>query len=61
MLEADKESSEEEVKLVDTIKPLKEELKILDSIGLHCMDEYHSTLFVEKYFKLEFEAGKYKE
>ena len=27
VLEADKESSEEEVKLVDTIKPLKEELK----------------------------------
>ena len=59
--EPDKESSEDEVKLVDTIKPLKEELKFMDSIGLYCMDDYHSTLFVEKYFKPEFEAGKYKQ
>ena len=59
-VEPEKDSSEDEVKLVDTIKPLKEELKLVDCVGFHCMDEYHSTLFVEKYFKSEFEAGKCK-
>ena len=58
--EQDKESSEEEIKLVDTIKPLKEELKLMDCIGLFCMDDYHTTLFVEKYFNVEFESNKYK-
>ena len=37
--EIDKESSEDEVKLVDTIKTLKKELKLTDCIGLHCMDD----------------------
>ena len=60
VVEPEKESSEDEIKLVDTIKPLKEELKLDDCIALYCMDEYHSTLFIERYFKLEYEAGKYK-
>ena len=27
--------------------------------GYYCMDKYHTKVFVLKYFKKEFEAGKY--
>ena len=56
------DSSDDEARLVDTIKPLREELKLSSEgiDGFFFLDEYHSSLFIEIFFKKEFEENKYQ-